>query len=245
MRPDDGGVRPLVMSYLTLRKCVGGIGGLLPFVLLVGNELIGYGTEPSMSAYYYTPMRNIWIGALCVLGVFLIAYDGWDLPDKVIHYQPCRSMHPRRGACPLALVGQVTTREMTVGRFHLAFAALAFLMLGLMSLRFATRTSMPPGLPLRTRIGYALGFTPPGDSTATAAEVAVYRASGFVILVGVAIFYPTTKAGWDWLLVLEHGCMLVAFGVAWFLERDHAAREIRAEVCTYASRATGSQSLSQ
>ena len=98
MRPDDGGVRPLVMSYLTLRKCVGGIGGLLPFVLLVGNELIGYGTEPSMSAYYYTPMRNIWIGALCVLGVFLIAYDGWDLPDKVIHYQPCRSMHPRRGA---------------------------------------------------------------------------------------------------------------------------------------------------
>ena len=29
-------------------------------------------------------MRNIWIGALCTLGVFLIAYDGWDLPDKVI-----------------------------------------------------------------------------------------------------------------------------------------------------------------
>jgi hypothetical protein len=31
-----------------------------------------------MSAYYYTPMRNIWIGALCALGIFLIAYDGWD-----------------------------------------------------------------------------------------------------------------------------------------------------------------------
>jgi hypothetical protein len=36
-------------------------------------------------------------------------------------------------------------------------------------------------------------------------------------LVGVAIFYPMTKAGWDWLLVLE-AVMLVSFGVAWFLK---------------------------
>ena len=217
MRQDGGGVRPLVMSYLTLRRCVGGIGGLLPFVLLVGNELIGYGTEPSMSAYYYTPMRNIWIGALCSLGIFLIAYDGWDLSDKIITNIAGVSTLGV-ALCPTTpLVGQVTTVEMTVGTFHLAFAAAAFLMLGLMSLRFATRTAMPPGLPLRNRIGYALGFTPPGDSTATAAEIAVYRASGFVILVGVAIFYPMTKAGWDWLLVLET-VMLVSFGVAWFLK---------------------------
>ena len=38
-----------------------------------------------------------------------------------------------------------------------------------------------------------------------------------MILVGVAIFYPMTKAGWDWLLVLET-VMLVFFGVAWFLK---------------------------
>jgi hypothetical protein len=38
-----------------------------------------------------------------------------------------------------------------------------------------------------------------------------------VILIGVAIFYPMTKAGWDWLLVLET-VMLVAFGAAWFLK---------------------------
>jgi hypothetical protein len=217
MRPDGDGVRPLVMSYLTLRKCVGGIGGLLPFVLLIGNELIGYGTEPSMSAYYYTPMRNVWIGALCTLGIFLIAYDGWDLLDKIITNIAGVSTLGV-ALCPTTpLAGQVTPREMTVGTFHLAFAAVAFLMLGLMSLRFATRTVMPPGLPLLKRIGCALGFTPPGNSAATAAEITVYRASGFVILVGVAIFYPMTKAGWDWLLVLE-AVMLVAFGVAWFLK---------------------------
>ena len=217
MRPDGGGVQPLVMSYLTMRKCVGGIGGLLPFVLLIGNELVGHGTEPSMSAYYYSPMRNIWVGALCALGIFLIAYVGWDRADKIITNIAGVSALGV-ALCPTTpLVGQVTTREMTVGTFHLAFAAVVFLMLGLMSLRFATRTVMPPGLLLHQRIEYALGFTPSGDSTATTAEIAVYRVSGFVILVGVAIFYPMTKAGWDWLLVLET-VMLVFFGVAWFLK---------------------------
>ncbi len=205
------------MSYLTMRRCVGGIGGLLPFVLLIGNELIGHGTEPSMSAYYYSPMRNIWIGALCTLAIFLITYDGWDRPDQVITNIAGVSTLGV-ALCPTTpLAGPVSASEMVVGTLHLAFAAVAFLMLGLMSLRFATRIPMPPDLPLLKRIGYALGFTPPGGSTASTAEIAVYRISGFVILVGVAIFYPMTKAGWDWLLVLE-AVMLVAFGVAWFVK---------------------------
>jgi hypothetical protein len=58
--------------------------------------------------------------------------------------------------------------------------------------------------------------TPPGDSAATAAEIAVYRASGLVILIGVAVFNPMTKAGWDRLLVLET-VILVSFGIAWLV----------------------------
>ena len=97
-----------------------------------------------MSAYYYTPMRNIWVGALCALGIFLIAYVGWDRADKIITNIAGVSALGV-ALCPTTpLVGQVTTREMTVGTFHLAFAAVVFLMLGLMSLRFATRTMMPP-----------------------------------------------------------------------------------------------------
>jgi len=47
MQPDGGDGQPLIMSYLAMRKCVGGIGVLLPLVLLAGNEIIGYGVQPS------------------------------------------------------------------------------------------------------------------------------------------------------------------------------------------------------
>ena len=46
MRPDGGGVRPMVMSYLTMRKCVGGIGGLLPFALLIGTSSLAMARSP-------------------------------------------------------------------------------------------------------------------------------------------------------------------------------------------------------
>jgi hypothetical protein len=216
MQP-DGGIAPLVMSYLTMRKCVGGIGVLLPLVLLAGNEIIGYGSQPSMSAYYYTPMRNVFIGALAALGTFLIAYHGWDRPDKIITNLAGVSIIGVAFCPTTPLVGEVTPTENVVGTFHLVFAAVAFLLLGVMSLRFATRMAMPPGVSPRQRIGYAFGFTPPGDSVATVAEIITYRASGFVIGIGVALFYPMTKVGGESLFVLE-AVMLVAFGVAWFLK---------------------------
>ncbi len=63
-----------------LRQIVGWIGTLLPIVLLVGVAISSTESRPdSMSGYYYTDMRNIFVGALCALGVFLGAYDGYDV----------------------------------------------------------------------------------------------------------------------------------------------------------------------
>jgi hypothetical protein len=58
----------MVISYLQLRFYVGVIGVLLPWVLIVGNWAIGDGLQPSLSGYYYTPMRNIFA---CVAFVLL------------------------------------------------------------------------------------------------------------------------------------------------------------------------------
>jgi hypothetical protein len=38
----------------------------------------------SLSDYYYTPMRTILVGSLCVLGVFLVAYDTGVRVDRWI-----------------------------------------------------------------------------------------------------------------------------------------------------------------
>jgi hypothetical protein len=63
-----------------LRLGIGALGILLPFVLIGGNwifQLFGSKTvivPASMSGSYYTSTRNIFVGGLCALGVFLVGY---------------------------------------------------------------------------------------------------------------------------------------------------------------------------
>ena len=72
------------MSYLQLRFLIGVLGVLLPFVLILVNRALGHGFQQALSYYYYTPMRDIYIGTLCAIGVFLISYYGYDLADRLI-----------------------------------------------------------------------------------------------------------------------------------------------------------------
>lgn len=72
-------------SYLALRKAVGWIGILLPFVLLLGNTLLfgGNPNQPSISLYYYTPMRDVFVGGLSAVALFLFFYKGYDRWDNI------------------------------------------------------------------------------------------------------------------------------------------------------------------
>jgi hypothetical protein len=208
--------RPLVMSYLQMRTFVGAIGILLPFVLMIGNAVIGHTLQPSLSGYYYTPMRNVFVGALWALGIFLISYNGWDKADEAIT--------DIAGVCCIAISLCPTTpshptgNQSLVGDFHLVFAGTAFVMLALMSARFAKRVPTPAtGLSIWQRIAYAFGFTPPGTSATTPVEIGVYRVSALVIAISAALFAPLSGADSYSLLVLET-IMLVAFGTAWFVK---------------------------
>ena len=74
----------LTFSYLALRKAVGWIGILLPFVLMLGGRLIFREdlTIKNISLYYYTGMRNVYVGALCSIGLYLFFYKGYDQWDN-------------------------------------------------------------------------------------------------------------------------------------------------------------------
>lgn len=63
-----------VRSYLRLRFFIGVLGMALPFVLVGGNLIANGGVEGSLSAYYYTGLRDIFVGALVAFGVFLAFY---------------------------------------------------------------------------------------------------------------------------------------------------------------------------
>ena len=78
---------PLVISYLGLRKVVGIIGLALPFALAFGRIFLqGHGIEGSISCYYYTVMRNVLVGSLCAIGVFLMSCQGYDRKDEIAGY---------------------------------------------------------------------------------------------------------------------------------------------------------------
>ena len=84
--------RSLVLSYLGLRRAVGYIGIGLPFVLLFGKLLVQGGPLPgSISAYYYSDMRNVLVGALCAVAIFLISYRH-DTPEA--RAGTCWGRHP-------------------------------------------------------------------------------------------------------------------------------------------------------
>jgi hypothetical protein len=56
----------------------------LPTVLAVGKIVSSTpGLESSISNYYYTDMRNVFVGSICVIGLFLAACRGYDRHDAI------------------------------------------------------------------------------------------------------------------------------------------------------------------
>ena len=74
-----------VISYLKLRKAIGWLGLLMPILVRLGawwRE--GILSNESVSAYYYTSMRDVFVGILAATGVFLFCYRGPDWQDNIL-----------------------------------------------------------------------------------------------------------------------------------------------------------------
>jgi len=80
----DDEILDQTFSYLTLRKTIGWISILLPFVLMLGKFLISKGIfiYNSISHYYYSEMRDIFVGAICAIALFLFFYKGYNKWDN-------------------------------------------------------------------------------------------------------------------------------------------------------------------
>jgi heme A synthase len=75
---------PQVISYLQLRRLIGMLGILFPLLLAVLCALLGTcrGIEDSLSAYYHTDVRDLFVGILFTIGWFLYAYEGYEPIDN-------------------------------------------------------------------------------------------------------------------------------------------------------------------
>jgi hypothetical protein len=208
MNQPSGPQNPLVLSYLGLRKAVGIIGFALPFVLAFGKILFqGPGVEDSISAYYHTDLRNVFVGSLCAIGVFLMSCRGYDRRDEIAGYLACVF------AIGVALFPttpmNATAPEILFGGLHLFFATLLFLTFAYFSLLQFTKT-VRDAIPTRRKLQ----------------RNAVYRSCGYTILVCIVLI-AVVKLSSAGALVRQlapvfwlESVAIVAFGVSWLTKGE-------------------------
>jgi UDP-N-acetylmuramyl pentapeptide phosphotransferase/UDP-N-acetylglucosamine-1-phosphate transferase len=143
-----------------MRRMVGLIALALPFALAAGAILAallisGHLPHPllqrSISDYYYTPMRDYYVGSLCAIAAFLVCSRGYDLHDEITGYLAgvcalgvacCPSFNPRSSS--------YTPLEFACGLIHTAFAALMYLIYGVSGLIMVACMVAMVGLTLRS-----------------------------------------------------------------------------------------------
>lgn len=202
-RGSAGGDKPLDMytlhtySYLALRKAVGWTGILLPIVLLLGNTLIFGGSfpEPSISLYYHTPMRDVLVGGLCAVALFLFFYAGHNRWDNYI---------TDLAALFALIVAWFPASEPGVGgvvnAIHFVAAALFFITLAYFSLfLFTKKEKNPTPEKLQRNV--------------------VYIVCGIVMIVSMLLmlvyFIITGHSGTSAVIFWAETIALIAFGVSW------------------------------
>jgi hypothetical protein len=83
MTPQPPLENEFIISYYTLRKAIGWLGLLMPIIVRWGAKLLEkIPSHDSISAYYYTSMRDVFVGVLAATGVFLFCYRGPDKKDN-------------------------------------------------------------------------------------------------------------------------------------------------------------------
>lgn len=198
----------LVMSYLDLRKAVGIIGMALPFVLVFGKFVLqGGGIQNSMSAYYYTIMRDVFVGSLCSIAVFLGAYRGYERADSIAGNLACvfalgTALFPTGPE-------NATAHQIIIGNFHGFFALSLFLTLAFFALVLFRKTD-PSRPPTPQKIKRNI----------------VYTAAGYTILACIALviivqFLPKNLPVFNlvpifWLEALA----IFSFGVSWLVKGE-------------------------
>lgn len=213
-----------VRSYLLIRTVVGVLGVALPTVLILADRLLLGGDAElrgSLSAYYHSPARDLFVGTMFVVGVLLMTYLAgqrrtWDFwlslvagvaalgvalvpttrPGLPAGARPCGDLPTPRGCSGV----QQVLGETVAGVLHLVSAAVFIGCLAAMCFLFARRA---------VRFDGATGVA------------RLFRGAGVVILLAVAWAVVGSVLGIEVdgleALYLGEVVAVYAFGVCWFV----------------------------
>lgn len=147
---EEYGPEPELIHIQTLRKSIGWLGVSLPFVLWWGGALLaGTKLQPSISHYYYTHMREVFVGVMCAVSLFLFTYKGYNKLDSYAanaagFFSLLVAIFPTN---LLAYPGQAAVISVLDWKnhnaIHLISAGLFFITLACMSLFLFTKSDKP------------------------------------------------------------------------------------------------------
>ena len=83
IKPDDY-LKHIIDTYFSTRFGIGVIGIAFPIILWLIGLKFGVPLQGSISAYYHTPMRNVFVGILFAIGASLFLYKGYGTTEDFV-----------------------------------------------------------------------------------------------------------------------------------------------------------------
>ncbi|HCT75035.1 MAG TPA: DUF998 domain-containing protein [Micromonosporaceae bacterium] len=201
-----------------LRLGVGILGIALPFVVTIGNALqVG---KPlllnSISGAYYTGMRDVLVGSLCAIGVFLICYR-YARPDDVL------GTIAGLAAIAVALFPTspkneqilVSSADSTTGIVHGVAAVVLFVTMAVFCFFLFPRSTVPAPMTARKKT-----------------RNAIYIVCGVAIILGLGLaalgsrVLPDSVVDWLRPLFWGQSIAVFAFGIAWFAKSNTLFQDV-------------------
>lgn len=201
---------PYVLSYLTLRRSVGIIGMALPLVLIFGKMILeSPGILDSISLYYYSVMRDVFVGSLCAIAVFLFSYR-YEIQDDIAG-SLAGAFAIGVALFPIAPSVGATGRQVIIGWFHLLFAACFFSALAYFAIVLFRKTDQSDPPTRRKQL-----------------RNMIYLSCGIAIvacLVLIIVIQFLLGNSWLHLIFWLETLAIMAFGISWFVKGETILRD--------------------
>jgi hypothetical protein len=203
-----------VISFVNLRRLIGLLGMLLPLVCFLGGALFAHlALQPSISSYYYTNVRDVFVGIMVGVSMFLISYRGYEAIDDLVSTVtgitglgialfPCIVT-----SSSIQIVGFFQLQSAVSNIFHMTSAGIFFFMLAMNSIFIFTLTDSKGHRTRNKKI-----------------RNAIYVACGVIILAALAclgilnlVLTPEQLNNTPVVFILET-VLLEAFGISWLVK---------------------------
>ena len=205
-----------IFTYRRIRRAIGYLGISLP-ILLMALSLISFfqtPVQPSISHYYYTNLREIFTGALCAVGLFLICYKGqgnisiWKNDNLLTNISGIMALGVALFPTNPDVVSHkiytlIPLTENWIGWLHYGFAAFLFLIFSLLAINVFT-------------IGQENDTRTPKSIMN---ENNIYRVCGYSILIFIIMVPVSGQLKlFPYSTLVFESLSLFAFGIAWLIK---------------------------